>query len=338
LISGPVLAQQRPAGPSPKRAEAVRLNDNITIDGQLDDAAWRSARFFGDFEQKEPVQFAIPDERTEVAFMYDEQALYVALRMHSKFPSRIPHDVTRRDQYGNSEHIVISLDPFYDRRTAYSFSITAGGVRRDYYHPRDSEGFDARDFTYDPVWEAKARIDSAGWTAEMRIPFTQLRMNTLAISAGDSTSIAGSRSGTRTTTGSWFPGTRPASRRASVPSKDWTRSPPRGRSSCCRTSRGTRTLRSVPDPNEPFANKSEAERPRRRRFQDRTWARDWCSTGPVNPDLRAGRGRSGAAQPDGPSRRSTPSGGRSSPRRSNISRADREPLLFTARRRAAAGR
>ena len=180
FISGTAFAQQRMnGGPSAKRAGAVRLSENISVDGQLDDAAWRRARFISDFEQKEPVQFAIPDERTEVAFMYDDQALYVALRMHSKDPSRIARDVTRRDQYGNSEHIVISLDPFYDRRTAYSFSITAGGVRRDYYHPRDSEDFGNRDFTYDPVWEARARIDSTGWTAEMRIPFTQLRMNTL---------------------------------------------------------------------------------------------------------------------------------------------------------------
>jgi len=179
LISSPIFAQQRPGGPSPKRAEAVRLGENISVDGQLDDAAWRRARFIGDFDQKEPIQFAIPEDRTEVAFMYDDQALYVALRMHSREPGRIPRDVTRRDQYGNSEHVVVSLDPFHDRRTAYSFSITAGGVRRDYYHAGDSEDFSNRDFTYDPVWEAKARIDSAGWTAEMRIPFTQLRMNTL---------------------------------------------------------------------------------------------------------------------------------------------------------------
>jgi hypothetical protein len=172
-------AQHRPGGPSPKRAVAVRLADNIAVDGELNDAAWQRARFLSDFEQKEPVQFAVPDERTEVAFMYDDAALYVALRMYSRDPSRIPRDITRRDQYGNAEHVVISLDPFYDRRTAYSFSVTASGVRRDYYHARDSEDFGNRDFTYDPVWEAKARIDSAGWTAEMRIPFTQLRMNTL---------------------------------------------------------------------------------------------------------------------------------------------------------------
>jgi len=175
----PALNAQRPGGPSPKTMEAVRLRESVTIDGQLDDPAWRQARFVSDFQQKEPVQFAAPEDRTEVAFLYDDDALYIGLRMWSREPSKIPHDVTRRDQYGNSEHIVVSLDPFYDRRTAYSFSITAGGVRRDYYHPRDSEGYGDRDFTYDPVWEARARLDSTGWTAEMRIPFSQLRMTTV---------------------------------------------------------------------------------------------------------------------------------------------------------------
>ena len=132
------LNAQRPGGPSPKTVEAVRLHDNVTVDGQLDDAAWRRARFASDFQQKEPVQFATPEDRTEVAFLYDDDALYIGLRMWSREPSKIPHDVTRRDQYGNSEHIVVSLDPFHDRRTAYSFSITAGGVRRDYYHPKDA--------------------------------------------------------------------------------------------------------------------------------------------------------------------------------------------------------
>jgi hypothetical protein len=89
--------------------------------------------------------------------------------------------VTRRDQYGTSEHIVVSLDAYLDRRTAASFAITAGGVRRDYYHNSDSEDFMSRDFTFDPVWEARAQVDGLGWTAEMRIPFSQLRFTDKAV-------------------------------------------------------------------------------------------------------------------------------------------------------------
>ena len=162
------------AGGATKRAAAVRLGRTaIRLDGRLDDAAWRSARWITDFVQKEPNEGAEPTERTEVAFLYDDAALYVAARMYSNDPSRIQAPLTRRDVGSQSEHLWISLDTYRDRRTAYSFGLTAAGTRMDWFHPRDHE-YDI-DGRFDPVWEGKAVIDSLGWTAEMRIPFSQLR-------------------------------------------------------------------------------------------------------------------------------------------------------------------
>jgi hypothetical protein len=176
VIAAPMpAAGQAPMGPSPKKAQAVRLTGSVDIDGRLDEAIWASAPAISDFVLKEPVQGGEPGDRTEIRFAYDDHALYVGLRMFSRDPDAIPRDITRRDQYGNSEHVTVSLDPYLDRRTAVSFGITAGGVRRDYYHNQDSEDFMARDFTFDPVWEARAQVDAEGWTAEMRIPFSQLR-------------------------------------------------------------------------------------------------------------------------------------------------------------------
>ena len=73
----------------------------------------------------------------------------------------------------NAESLVVSFDTYLDRRTAYSFSISSGGVRGDFYHGQDSQT--DRQYEYDPIWTARARVDSAGWTAELRIPFSQLR-------------------------------------------------------------------------------------------------------------------------------------------------------------------
>ncbi|MEO8575438.1 MAG: DUF5916 domain-containing protein, partial [Gemmatimonadales bacterium] len=117
--------------------------------------------------------------RTEVAFAYDDAALYVAARMQS--PSGAPARalVTRRDREGSSEQLIVSLDTYRDRRTAYSFGVTAAGVRIDYYHGSDAQS--NRDYSYDPVWEAESVIGPDGWTAEIRIPFTQLRYNKAAV-------------------------------------------------------------------------------------------------------------------------------------------------------------
>ena len=189
-----------------KQATAARVPSNsIRIDGRLDESVWALATPVGDFVQKEPIEGAPPTEQTEIRFLYDDDALYVGARMFSSTgPSGIQAPLGRRDspytaqrrsgiqggrrrQGGGrvvssresdaqlAEYILISLDTYLDRRTAYSFGVTASGVRLDHYHLSDSEAdIDQR---FDPVWEVSVTIDQQGWTAEMWIPFTQLRFN-----------------------------------------------------------------------------------------------------------------------------------------------------------------
>ena len=154
-------------------AYQIPPSQSIRIDGQLDDPVWQHATFTSDFIQKEPVEGAPPTERTEVAFAYDGKQLYVGARMYSQDPQTIRAVMTRRDNDGNSERLIVSIDGYRDRRTAYTFAVTAAGVRLDWYHPGDREF--SRDRSFDPVWQAEVQIDDQGWTAEMAIPFSQLR-------------------------------------------------------------------------------------------------------------------------------------------------------------------
>ncbi|MEE8361304.1 MAG: DUF5916 domain-containing protein [Gemmatimonadales bacterium] len=160
-----------------KWIDATRLvGAGVSVDGVLDEPVWDGAMFASDFTQKDPDEGAPATLRTEVAFVYDDVALYVGARMYAPNPAAIRAQVARRDNGGNSDRIIISIDSYHDKRTAYTFAVTAGGVRVDYYHPSDNER--SRDYSFDPVWQARTTIDSAGWTAEMRIPFSQLRFNT----------------------------------------------------------------------------------------------------------------------------------------------------------------
>jgi hypothetical protein len=158
-----------------KVATAVRITGGVNVDGKLDDPQWKTAPAISDFIQKDPVEGAAPSDSLEVRFLYDDDALYVGTRVVSKDPRGIQAPVSRRDNISQAEHIWISLDSYRDRRTAYSFGITASGVRGDWYHPSDNET--EVDLSFDPVWEAAADMNSTGWTAEMRIPFSQLRFN-----------------------------------------------------------------------------------------------------------------------------------------------------------------
>jgi Domain of unknown function (DUF5916) len=180
LLASSAHAQPPPSphGEQPPRKviHAIRIRGaSPRLDGHLDDPAWRDVPFVSDFLQKEPTEGAPPLERTEVGFLYDDRALWIAARMYSDHPETIRRLVSRRDQPGNTERIIISLDTYCDRRTAYSFALSVTGVRSDYYHPGDDEFW--RDRSYDPVWEGRTASDSTGWTAEIRIPFSQLRFN-----------------------------------------------------------------------------------------------------------------------------------------------------------------
>src|SRR4051812_42611656 len=174
-----LAAQIQPAAPT-RTANAVRVvGSPPRIDGVLDDPAWTQAPAITAFVQKIPVEGAEPSVATEVRLLYDDHGLYVAARLRRPDPNAIRTSITRRDGDSDAEVFTISLDPYYDRRTAYSFSVSSGGVRGDAYHAQDSED-SGREAQYDPVWDAHARVDAEGWTAEMHIPFSQLRFNVAA--------------------------------------------------------------------------------------------------------------------------------------------------------------
>jgi hypothetical protein len=162
-------------GAAPRAQASALAGARVDVDGSLGDSAWSRAIWINGFVQRDPVEGTPATMETEVAFLFDEDALYVGARMQSAGRGDIRAVTSRRDNPVNSERILVSLDTYLDRRTAYTFGVTATGVRFEYYHPGDSEY--NRDYSFDPIWEAEARMDSAGWTAEMRIPFSQLRFN-----------------------------------------------------------------------------------------------------------------------------------------------------------------
>ena len=65
------------------------------------------------------------------------------------------------------------IDSYFDRRTAFEFSVNPMGVKRDLYLFNDSDA----DVSWNAVWDVATSMDEQGWTAEFRIPFSQLRFS-----------------------------------------------------------------------------------------------------------------------------------------------------------------
>ena len=151
-------------------ATAVRLSAGVTVDGRLDEDVWRTAQAITEFRQSQPDEGKAATQRTEVRFAYDDEAVYVGAKMFDAMGgSGVVSRLLRRDALteADSDNLQIIFDSYHDHSSRFFFYINPSGSKRD----------GTGDNTWDPVWEGKAQIDSAGWTAELRIPFSQLNFS-----------------------------------------------------------------------------------------------------------------------------------------------------------------
>ena len=141
------------------------------IDGQLTDDCWQNTVWTSDFVQYEPNSGAAPSQQTKFAIVYDDNNLYVAIKALDTEPDRIVRRVSRRD-VADGDAVAIGIDSYEDKMTAFAFQVSASGSKRDF---RLTEGGNEDD-SWDPIWEAKTSLQADGWYAEMRIPYSQLRL------------------------------------------------------------------------------------------------------------------------------------------------------------------
>jgi uncharacterized protein DUF5916/cellulose/xylan binding protein with CBM9 domain len=167
------IVRPRAAAAAPV-VSAVRTARAPILDGRLDDPAWASATVVTELLQSDPDEGRPVSEVTEVRVVYDAAALYVGARLLDRNPAGISRRLARRDVVTPSDEFRVMLDSYHDRRTAFLFAVNPAGVQRDVVYGDDG-GYD--DDSWDPVWQVAVSVDSVGWTAEMRIPFSQLRFS-----------------------------------------------------------------------------------------------------------------------------------------------------------------
>jgi hypothetical protein len=153
--------------------EALQIpaSSPLTLDGKLTEEIWTQAPSINEFVQRDPAEGSPPSQRTDARIVFDATALYVGVHAYDSEPHRIVGMLTRRDQRSPSDWIKIVLDSYFDRRSAYEFGVNPVGVKLDRYYYNDG----ASDDSWDAVWDVQVARDNEGWSAEFRIPFSQLR-------------------------------------------------------------------------------------------------------------------------------------------------------------------
>jgi uncharacterized protein DUF5916 len=166
----PAVAQNNHPTP-PVETRAVRLDSPLRLDGRLDEPVWQTAPAAGGFRQNQPKEGEPATQRTEVRFAYDDAAIYVGARMFDTGGAAgVRTRLVRRDADPSSDYLEVIFDTYHDHIGRLFFQVNPSGARFD------ANGLGGGgDESWDPVWEVKTTIDSLGWTAEMRIPLSQLR-------------------------------------------------------------------------------------------------------------------------------------------------------------------
>ncbi|MDO6471434.1 DUF5916 domain-containing protein [Maribacter sp. 1_MG-2023] len=147
------------------------IGEEITIDGKLSDKAWKNVIWDDDFTVFEPNNGKKASQRTKFKIAYDAKFIYVGIRCYDSIPNKIEKRLARRDNF-SGDWIEVNIDSYNDKRTAFSFNVSAAGVKGDEFISQNGDFWDA---SWNPIWYTASNIDEEGWTAEMKIPFSQLK-------------------------------------------------------------------------------------------------------------------------------------------------------------------
>jgi hypothetical protein len=153
------------------QTKALGTIDSPVIDGLINEEAWNTVDWTGDYIENQPDENTPPSEQTKFKIVYDKKYLYFAFKCYDKDPKGIVKRLSRRDGF-EGDWVEINIDSYHDQRTGFSFTVSVSGVKGDEFISENGNNWDG---SWNPIWYMKTNIDDEGWTAEVKIPFSQLK-------------------------------------------------------------------------------------------------------------------------------------------------------------------
>jgi len=178
MISGPIHADKKKNDPvknfslDGRTGSAAPMQAGfINLDGRLHEEVWDNTPVLTGFIQQQPLEGEKATEKTEVRVLYTKDALYIGVIAFDSEPEKISTLLARRDSFLPSDWIRIYIDSYHDHRSAFEFSVNPSGVKRDVFWSDEYR----HDDDWDAVWDVGVSQHEQGWSAEFKIPFSQIR-------------------------------------------------------------------------------------------------------------------------------------------------------------------
>ena len=153
------------------RAERMTTEEEIVLDGRLDEPVWQRAVSGGEFVQQDPVLGAEPTERTEIRFAFNKDHLYMGVICFDSEPDKLQGNTSKRDEFLSADdRFMWTMDTFLNQQTGYFFEMNPAGLMADAL--MGPGGTNNRE--WDGIWNARVRQSEIGWVIEIDIPFRSI--------------------------------------------------------------------------------------------------------------------------------------------------------------------
>ena len=157
-----------------RQIKAHRTYQSIEIDGDLTEEEWQHAPVMDRFVQVEPNEGENLSEPMELRILYDDENIYFGFTCHDSEISKLIANEMRRDSRDlhENDNVFVLLDTYNDKRSGFFFRMNALGAVQDRAITNSGDTFNS---DWDAVVACKSKINDSYWTAELSIPFSQLR-------------------------------------------------------------------------------------------------------------------------------------------------------------------
>ncbi len=168
----PLLARAASDAQIPRISTPPRLED---FEDMKPHGAATELRKISGFTQQQPSDGKPATQPTDVYIGYDATRLYVVWVCWDSKPHAVRAHLSRREAVTppDDDYVELIIDTFHDQRHGFLFDVNPMGTQADALW---TEGSGA-DYSFDTVWESRARLTTKGFIIRMAIPFRSLRFH-----------------------------------------------------------------------------------------------------------------------------------------------------------------
>ena len=174
LLSSLLFGQTKGINREKYQIHIKEADSPITIDGVLDEPAWKNAEVATNFQRVLPIDTGLATAQTAVKVTYSPTTLYVGIICYDPTPGKRPVESLRRDfSFPKNDNFIVFMDTFNDQTNGFAFGVSAAGAQWD--------GVQANGGTvnldWDIKWRSAVKSYDDRWVAEFAIPFRSIRYN-----------------------------------------------------------------------------------------------------------------------------------------------------------------